>query len=157
MSALILQWFQPAPLLDLEWIGPTGNLMPIFSRVLTPVMAAIIGPPGIAGEAQAITAQEALGGHRVVTANGFHCTPANAHQAIGISSNAALIGFQAVFVSSGPMTEGSWSWTPNQPIFIGAVGVLTQIPPSTGIIRRVAWAITATLINVDFLPPITQA
>lgn len=51
MSSLILEWFQPTPVLSLEWIGPTGTLFPSMSSIPTPVLAAIIGPPGPSGTA----------------------------------------------------------------------------------------------------------
>ena len=55
------------------------------------------------------------------------------------------------------MTGPSWTWTQGLPLFIGASGVLTQTAPLAGKTRRVGIALTATLINIDFLPPITQA
>lgn len=115
------------------------------------------GPQGPSGAQATITAAENLGGHRAVTARGFHCTPATADELLGITLGAANIGTQASYVSQGVMEEGSWNWTPGAPIFLGAAGVLTQNPLTTGLVRRIAWAVTPTKINVDFSPTITQA
>lgn len=115
------------------------------------------GPQGPPGNALMVVAAEPLGGHRVVTASGFLCGPENANAAVGITKTASVTGDTSEVVVQGIMEEASWSWTPEAPIFVGSAGVLTQTTPSSGLIRRVGWATSPTTINVDFLPPITQA
>ncbi|MBD2489009.1 hypothetical protein [Aulosira sp. FACHB-615] len=44
----------------------------------------------------------------------------------------------------GEVENLAWSWTPQDPIFLGANGTLTQIPPTTGFVLIVGWAMTAT-------------
>ena len=137
---------QPGPVLALQ--APT-----VFNLILATV--GMQGPPGPSGSGSAdtITAAEALGGHRVITAAGLHATNATIDLAIGITSGAASTGTQAAYVSSGFIDEPSWTWTPQLPIFIGASGVLTQIEP-IGTLRQVGTAVTATRIAVNLRPTI---
>lgn len=116
-----------------------------------------VGPRGPSGGEFTVLAAEALGGHRAVTADGFHAEPEEANAVAGITLTSAATGASVVVVSSGLMQEDSWNWTPNLPVFFGASGVLTQTAPNAGLIRRIAWAITPTKINVDMMPPIVVA
>lgn len=100
-----------------------------------------------------ITAGEALGGHRAVTAAGLHATDATLDLVIGITSGAAAQGDLAPYVEAGAMDEGSWSWTPGGPVFVGASGVLTQTEP-VGALKRIGTAVTATRLAVDLQPTI---
>ena len=145
-----------APILVIA-ISDAGATVNVVAQGPVQVAAATLGLQGPPGAGLAVLAAEALGGHRVVTADGLHCTPQDADRAIGITTGAAALGQSASVLPSGPMTEPSWTWTPGLPLFIGAAGVLTQTAPPTGKVRRIAFALTATLINIDFLPPITQA
>lgn len=112
------------------------------------------GAPGPSGGERTVVASEALGGHRAVTVDGRHAESASANILAGITTSAVAVGGSVVVVSAGRISESSWSWAPDAPIFLGPAGTLTQTPPSSGLIRRVAWAITPTQINVDFMPPI---
>ena len=105
------------------------------------------------GFASSVVAQAALGGHRAVTVG---CRASDADKFAGIS-HAGAIGEPVDVVVRGLMEEGSWNWTPAAPVFIGAAGVLTQTPSTTGLVRRIAWAVSATMINVDIMPPVMQA
>jgi len=116
-----------------------------------------IGPRGLPGNSLSVVAAEVLGGHRVVTIQGLHATPATANEIAGITTGASGIGATADVVTQGLLTEGSWTWTPGAPIFVGSAGILTQSPSTVGPMRRVAWAISPTQINVDFGPTIEQA
>lgn len=124
-----------------------------ISLMLAPL---IKGEQGLPGFSSNVVAAEALGGHRVVTVDGYHANPEDADRIAGVTNAAGSLGASVVTTVKGLMTEGSWNWIPNQPIFIGANGVLTQNPSTSGLIRRIAWAISATQINVDFMPPILQ-
>jgi hypothetical protein len=116
-----------------------------------------IGPQGPSGTTTTVIAAEALGGHRAVTVQGLHCSPSTADELAGVTTGATALGDVATYISAGLMEESSWNWTPGQPVFLGAAGVLTQTPLTSGPVRRIAWAVAPTKINVDFLPPITQA
>jgi hypothetical protein len=114
------------------------------------------GDAGLDGDAVTIVAAKALGGHRVVTAQGLHCMPDTLNIIIGITVGAGALGTEVEYLPFGPMTENSWSWTPNAPIFAGSNGVLTQTEPA-GNSRRVAFAITETTIAVDLQPTIYRS
>ncbi|ANJ20685.1 hypothetical protein RDp07_gp25 [Roseobacter phage RD-1410Ws-07] len=102
-----------------------------------------------------ITAQEVINAYRAVTYEGFFAQP-NAESLskyAGVNRVATIIGEPLMVVREGLMTEDGWSWTPNAPIFIGTDGVLTQASPVFGTpVRRIAWAISATTINLEPYP-----
>jgi len=118
------------------------------------------GDPGAAGSVLAKTASAAIGGHRVVVASGADgvlvADPSDIthlHRVIGITEGAAVLGDGIDVRYAGEMTEGSWNWTPDAPVYAGAAGVLTQTPPSGAWLRIVAVAISATRIVVDLREP----
>lgn len=126
------------------------------------------GPPGAAGAAGSVlekTAGAALGGHRVVVASGADevlvadvTDAAHLHRVLGITEGAAVQGDGIGVRFAGEMTEGSWSWTPDAPIYVGAAGVLTQTPPvGAAWLRIVAVAISATRIVVGLREPVLLA
>ncbi len=114
----------------------------------------IRGPKGDPGNTDSVVASEPLGGHRAVTADGWHATPSTLDHLVGITAGAGATGDATEYVSHGLMVEPSWTWQAGAPIFVGLDGVLTQTPPVSGLTRRVAWAISETEINVDLQPTI---
>ena len=127
------------------------------ARKGTSHIVAVVGPPGRDGGAKTVTAAEPLGGQRVVTVSGFHAEPSDVDVIAGSSKGAGARGAQVEFVDRGLMSDPAWSWTPGLPIFVGAMGVPTQVPPSSGVTRRIAWAISATEINIDLFPIVQLA
>lgn len=106
-------------------------------------------------------ANGAISGHRVMrcTSSGKVSyadsgTPSHAHSVIGISTNAAADNETVNVQFSGEVTEPSWNWTPNLPVFNGANGYLTQTPPTTGYSLIVGFALTSTKIVVGIKQPI---
>lgn len=102
-----------------------------------------------------ITAQEVINAFRAVGYDGYFTQPDadSLSRYAGVTRMATVIGDPINVVRSGLMTENGWNWTPNQPVFISANGVLTQTQPSVGNpIRRIGWAITATQLNLDPYP-----
>ena len=73
---------------------------------------------------------------------------------LGIATQAALTGETTKVQSSGYMTEAGWSWTPEEPIYAGAEGLLTQTLPAGNYVVIVALALSATEINVSIQTPI---
>lgn len=121
------------------------------------------GDPGPPGSSAPITLQRiaavALGGHRVVLvtdANEFNYASASTLSRIpvGITTGASNLGALATALTSGSMTEPSWSWTPGGDIFLGELGVLTQTPPTNAAVLTLGRALSATVILVDIEPPI---
>jgi hypothetical protein len=99
------------------------------------------GPTGPAGPSggSAITAVagEALGGHRAVRhdADGemVYADPATAAgaQVAGVTMAAAVMGDQASAQVAGELELAGWNWAEG-PIYLGALGTLTQVAPTTG-------------------------
>lgn len=120
------------------------------------------GEPGAAGSVLAKTAGAALGGHRVVVASGADdvlvadvADAAHLHRVVGITEGAAVMGDAVDVRFAGEMTEATWSWTPDAPIYVGAAGVLTQTPPvGAAWLRIVAVAVSATRIVVGLREPV---
>ncbi|UAT28876.1 hypothetical protein PP753_gp82 [Dinoroseobacter phage vB_DshP-R7L] len=101
-----------------------------------------------------ITAAATINAYRAVTYDGQFVQPTaeSLSKYAGVNRVATIIGEALMVVRDGLMTEDGWSWTPNQAIFITTDGVLTQTPPSGTPLRRIAWAISATTINLDPYP-----
>jgi hypothetical protein len=126
------------------------------------------GPPGQdAGSAGSITiaAASAISGHRAVVLNAAGAAVyadcrnlAHVHSVIGITGNAAAPGGDLTVTTARNMTEPSWSWTPDAPIYLGEDGMLTQTLPLTALFSLVlAQATTATTILVSIQPAIRIA
>jgi hypothetical protein len=116
-----------------------------------------IGPPG--GTHFVDSAVVALGGQRAVApaAAGLvyadHADPTR-DQAVGITTGATAAGEPAVVQTVGRMDEPSWSWTPHEPIWLSADGLLTQAPPTAGalVCLGVALSPSAMLISITRRP-----
>ncbi len=106
------------------------------------------------------TAGPNLSGHRVVYAASGAMnyadsnTQSHATLAVGITTNAASSGAPVYVQTSGEMEEPSFTFTPNQPIYLGSNGALTQAVPTSGFILQVAVAMTATRIAISIKTPI---
>ena len=120
------------------------------------------GAPGVAGGVVVLcTAGEALGGHRVVVLNASaeavyasNAVPEHLHKVLGLTTGAVIFGAEATVQTGGEMTEPSWSWTLDAPIFLGASGLLTQTPPVSGFLLVVAFPVTATKIFIKLREPL---
>lgn len=118
------------------------------------------GPPGAQGPSGALAqslqypAGEALGGSRAVYLAGDGSfwyadnQDASAIAVAGITSGAVSLGETATAQYAGEMVEPSWSWTPEQPVYLGASGQLTQTPPPSGTVVELGVALTATKMLV---------
>lgn len=126
------------------------------------------GPPGRpgadGGAVVTYVAAETLGGQRLValTATGLRYASnddiADAQTLLGLTIASAVSGSQAQVAIGGEQTEGSWTWTPDLPLFLGLNGLLTHVVPSaeTGatFIQQVAVAVSATKVFINLRPPI---
>lgn len=99
------------------------------------------GPPGLNGSGSDTvtsnrTTAAAISGHRVVKlledgtvdyadASDFD----DASIVLGLTLGAAIMGASIQVREHGLVTEGSWTWTPGLPVWLGATGHLTQTPP----------------------------
>lgn len=106
------------------------------------------------------TAAVDLGGHRIVVSIGSqidyadNTNPTHASIVTGITTQAVLAGNPVEVTISGEVSEGSWNWTLNQPIFLTANGLMTQTAPPTGFLLQVGYPTSATSMVVDIKMPI---
>ena len=120
------------------------------------------GAPGVAGGVVVLcTAGEALGGHRVVVLNASaeavyasNAVPEHLHKVLGLTTGAVILGAEATVQTGGEMTEPTWAWTLDAPIFLGENGLLTQTPPVAGFMLVVAFPVTATKIFIKLREPL---
>lgn len=122
------------------------------------------GIPGPAGEsaigAVVGIAGIALSGHRAVLEQGGllgyadNMIPEHALIVLGITTRATNAFDQATVTTFGKVTEPSWSWAPDLPIYLGSSGRLTQIPPITGFRLIMGMALSATEMMVRLSEPI---
>lgn len=120
----------------------------------------VIGPKGDPGNTLTVIAAVVLPGHRVVALTPAGAVladpgdPAHTWAAVAITLGAALAGQPAQVADAGILTEPSWAWTPQQPVFAGPAGVLTQTPATTGWLRVVGVATAPTSLWLAFTRPI---
>lgn len=131
------------------------------------VTVGIQGPQGIQGlkgdkgDAAAdpeFTAGEALSGHRMVVLNASEQAVyasndnlSHAEKVFGMTVGAASSGAAVTVRRFGELTEPSWNWTLNTPIFLGVNGLLTQTKPSApgSFVLQVAFPMTPTKVYID--------
>lgn len=101
----------------------------------------------------AIVAAEVLNAYSAVGYDGLKTTNTvvSLSNYAGVSRYALTNGEAASVVRSGLLTDGNWNWTPDSPVFISDVGMLTQTAP-TGAVRRIGWAVSSTQLNLDPYP-----
>jgi len=105
-------------------------------------------------------AATALGGNRAVRLVAGEATyadnasVADANLVLGITRGAVVLGDIVQIQVTGLMTEPSWAWTSDAPVFVGAAGVLTQTSPSTGYTLIVGIATSPTQILIGARMPI---
>lgn len=120
-----------------------------------------IGPAG--GSAIDVVAGAALGGHRVVYLDANHKaqyasnqTASHALIALGLTLGAAALDETVSVQRSGEVTEPSWSWTLEQPVYLGANGLLTQTAPTSPALfqRIVGFPTAATKLFLALREPV---
>lgn len=123
------------------------------------------GPPGPAGgDVFVRTADAALGGHRAVRSTGqgmagYADAQIEGHgdDVLGITLGAAASGDEVQIQGSGEIVEPSWDWSPQDPIFLGAAGAMTQVPPTAAtaaFILVLGFATSPTSMQVRIESPI---
>lgn len=113
------------------------------------------GDPG--GLTCSKTAGETIGGHRVVIQSSdgkvYYASsyiPEHSAKVCGITTHAATKDAQVLIQAADTLTETSWNWTPDLPIFLGDSGYLTQDEDGTGsflLVMGVALSATSMLID----------
>lgn len=134
-----------------------------MSHILVAEIAPLQGPAGPPGPSGASGVQQlqliaatALSGHRVVAASTIgqaeYAEPVNAAHAdcvLGITIGASSAGALSTIQWKGEITEPSFAFTPQQLIFCGVGGALTQSPPTVGFLLAIGYAVTSTRIMLD--------
>lgn len=120
------------------------------------------GPQGLSGSSvTAYTAALALSGHVAVVLNAagqaMPADPTNpAHHAVaGITTQAGAMGAAVEVVSRGMLEHLGWTFTVDQPVFLGLDGAVTQtLPPTAVFSKSLGVAVSATRVSIDFQPAI---
>lgn len=119
------------------------------------------GPPGAA--ALTVTAGAALSGHRIVYLDAAgkaqyasNQTASHALIALGLTLGAAALDEAVSVQRSGEVTEPSWSWTLEQPVYLGDTGLLTQTAPTSPALfqRIVGFPTAATKLFLALREPV---
>jgi len=130
-----------SPDIDVVTLGEDVNVVDTV-REISIVTVGEVGPPGPAGAGGAgtaltKTAGTALSGHRAVVLDvsgeaiyADNTVLAHRDKVLGLTSGAASAGADVTIVSYGEITEPSWTWTLDEPVFLGANGLLTQTAPA---------------------------
>lgn len=124
------------------------------------------GPPGKDGQGGALVfsypAAVAISGHRLVMLDrdarlvyASAGSLAHADRVLGVTTAAAAAGDLVAVQRGGEMTEPSWSWALDLPIYLGLDGALTQTPPATpaskfSLVVGVPVTPTTIFINIGF-------
>jgi len=135
------------------------------TTTLLQVGAGVQGPPGpqgpAGGTAITATAAQALGGHRAVVlsatgeADYADCTlPAHLGRFAGITAGAASAGQPVTIINAGPLTEPTWAWTPDAPVYLASSGLISQTPPATGFLQIIGMTLSATTLFVSPREPL---
>lgn len=120
------------------------------------------GPTGPSGATVTYAASQDLSGHRLVRLNDgqtlSYASALNLQDAnfvVGMTLNAALAGDPVDVLLVGEVEEPSWGWTPNQPIYLGADGYMTQVPaPGSVFSLVVGFPISPTKAFISIREPI---
>jgi hypothetical protein len=139
----------------------TVVVVPSPPIVVVPVGVGLQGPPGSPGDGPVATAGETLGGHRcvVIDAAGLAwyasgTNPAHLGRFAGVTLGAATAGAQAALARVGPVTEPSWAWTPDTPVFLSINGLLTQTVPTAGFLPVIGIALSPTSLFINPREPL---
>lgn len=136
-----------------------------------PDIRALLATTGAGGAAQRLaqtrTAAVTLSGHRIVTptpdgrvAYATNDALEHADVPLWLTLGAADADGPVQVLIAGETTESSWTWT-RGPVYLGALGLLTQEPPTvdTGAVflARIGVATAANVLHVDPQPSIVLA
>jgi hypothetical protein len=124
------------------------------------------GPQGVPGPAGGATlvpvGPDPISGHSAVAVNAdgalvyADCTDVSHLGAVlGVVAAAYMAGDDAVVQTAYPLAHVGWAWAPNQPVYLGTAGQLTQVLPAGAVFCQVVgWALADTTVLIDLQPPI---
>lgn len=141
-----------------EQFQPAGSAFDFDTYVPAAPALAVVQPPVGTLSATGLLATVAISAFTAVSTGpgGFIAADASdiTKPAIGIASEGANIGGAPSVQYAGTMTYIGWNWIPEVPVFVGAGGMLTQVPVSTGFSQVVGVPLTPTLLLVTISQPI---
>lgn len=121
-----------------------------------------MGPPGPASDSTlTFIAGEFLDSYRMVTLNASsqaiyadHTEISHARRVAGLTMGSAAAAAEVMVRSFGLVTNSSWSWDLSTPsVFLAATGQITQIPPTSGFVCVIGYAVSATQLFIRIQPP----
>ncbi|MFH0995806.1 MAG: hypothetical protein V1844_09960 [Pseudomonadota bacterium] len=135
------------------------NIIEITDAGITP------GPKGEPGAAGGILieypARESLSGHRIVVLNedqdaiyADHSIMVHANKILGMTTGASVAGAAVTIQTGGELTEPSWDWELDIPVWLSSNGLLSQTPPTTGFSLIVGFPISSTKLFISIHEPI---
>jgi len=134
--------------------GEPGTVLTVADRGLS----------GIDGGLVNYTGAMDLGGQRVVRSNFdgtvSYADSATAHDVtaiVGFTLSATLAGQVVDIRHAGTITEPTWNFAAELPVFLGSNGAVTQVPPVAGMQVIVGVAISQTQLFVRIHHPIVLA
>lgn len=142
-----------------EVIEPRSHVIEVITVLGEPVP--VIGAGQTARIVGTFVAATVLGGHRVVTTNDTgqlvyadHDDLTQRNRAMYLTEGAWDAGVTATVTAFGPVWDSSFDLIPGEPLYVGSNGLLTQLTPTTGYLRKVAFAAEVQGIWFDPQPPI---
>lgn len=129
------------------------------------IVGAEQGPPGPAGPAGDLywsyEAAQTLSGHRAVYLMSDnrvdYASPAqkaHVYRLLGITTGAALAGATATVQARGLLIEPSWNFTPDELVYLGANGTLTQSVPTSDYLVVLGMPPAPTQLAINIQPPL---
>ena len=144
--------------------APEAIFVVVAEEVTSVVESIAQGPPGPPGGGViTVTAGQNLSGHRIVSAGAAGLAVyadkdllTSVQKVLGLTTGAAASGALVSIVPSGEITEPSWTFDTDLPVYLGKSGALTQMAPTTGAILQVGVALASTRLFIDIKTPIAQ-
>jgi hypothetical protein len=141
---------QPQPRRPEDWFPP------VRPAAVDSVSAATIAElqTTLAPSGYSFTAGEALGGHRAITVAddglAYHAQPndPSARTIAGVTTGAVVEGDLVNVRAGGIITNLSWAWIEEQPVWLAADGLLTQTTPTSGYLVQVGVPVGPTQLRV---------
>jgi hypothetical protein len=84
---------------------------------------------------------------QIMLADPGDVTEANA--VIGVTAGSVTSGNTVKVIRYGPMSDGSWSFTANEKLYLGSSGAITHSVPSSGEVVEIGYAKTSSEIFVN--------
>lgn len=146
---------------------PTSNVVVDSAEPVTVLSSGSQGPQGIPGNSityEVSVAGGTMSGHRMVTVNesgkliyADNTIASHANKVLGMITSAVVLDDIVNVYTTKTVTEMSWSWNIDEPLYLSTNGTITQVPPTTGFLLIVGFAVTSTKIFLDIGSPIILA